>query len=80
MVANLYSCLEWQYLKNHSQNQGCSRGMEIIILIDIGSAHNFLNTKTVEYLHCVREEDRPMQVCVTDGYKMICTKRYKTFE
>lgn len=56
------------------------RGKEIILLIDTESTHNFLNMKTVEKLHCTREEDRPMQVCVTEGYKMLCTERYRKFE
>lgn len=55
-------------------------GMEILILIDTGSTHNFLNSKTVEYLHFVTQEDKPMQVCVADGYRMIYKERCKTFE
>lgn len=56
------------------------QGKQIIILIDTGSTHNFLNSDTASRLHCTKEVDKPMQVCVADGYKMICNERCKKFE
>lgn len=51
------------------------KGREIILLIDTGSTHNFLNSSTAEKLHCTLEEDKPMQVSVADGYKNVVHRK-----
>lgn len=49
-------------------------GKEVIILIHTCITHNFLNSKATEHLHCTKEIDKPIQVCVVDGYKMVCNE------
>ena len=42
----------------------------IIILIDLGSTHNFLDVTVAKHTGCIIQQDKPLMVAVVDGTKI----------
>ena len=42
----------------------------IIILIDLGSTHNFLDVMVAKRIGCIIQQDKPLMIVVVDGTKI----------
>lgn len=51
----------------------------LLILVDSGSSHNFLDSDLAARLQCRTHEVKPFQVCMVDGNKVVGTKVCKGF-
>ena len=60
--------------------QGFVKKKKIIILIDTGSTHNFLNQEVVRRTGVETIETNPLTVFVVDGTKLVITTTCKGFK
>ena len=49
----------------------------IIILIDIGTTHNFLDVTMAKHTGCITQQDKPLMVAMADGTKIANTMTCK---
>ena len=49
------------------------KGKEVVILIDSGSSHNFVNSRLVKKWGCIVQNTPIFYVMVADGNKMECS-------
>lgn len=54
--------------------------LRLIILVDSGSTHNFLDIKAARQLGCTMEATTPLKVNVADGFKIESDAKCKNFE
>lgn len=59
---------------------GKAKGKEIIILLDSGSTHSFLDPHTTKRLSCVMEFTNPWVVTIVDGNRVECNSRCPCFK
>ena len=60
--------------------QGFVKKKKVIILIDTGSTHNFLNQEVVRRTGVETIETNPLTVFVADGTKLVSTATCKGFK
>jgi hypothetical protein len=56
---------------------GALQGQEVVILVDSGSSHSFLNVKLVSTISRVSPLSKPVRVQVANGHVIQCSSEFK---
>ncbi|CAM8923904.1 unnamed protein product [Rhodiola kirilowii] len=67
-----YHAMQGQFIPSTLRIEGTIQGKTVVVLIDSGSTHNFLQTRVAKHLNMSVEQSRYMNVTVGNGENLQC--------
>lgn len=74
------NALARSYAHNTIRTEGCCQGRNLIVLIDNGSTHNFINMKVVEKIKITRVKTIVFVVTIANGSMIRCESHCLKFD